>query len=82
MTATQDILMTRRMKENSIAFKLFIFILNLSFFVAVPVAMAVTGTDGAMLFKGLIELFCGPSKLVTDYFALGCLSSTLLNVGI
>ena len=61
MTATQDILMTRRMKENSIAFKLFIFILNLSFFMAVPVAMAVTGTDGAMLFKGLIEILCGPS---------------------
>ena len=82
MTATQDALMKRRMRENSIAFKLFIFILNLSFFIAVPIAMAVTGTDGEALINNLWNLFCGPSKLVTDYFALGCLSSTLLNAGI
>ena len=82
MTATQDVLIKRRMKENSIAFKLFIFILNLSFFIAVPIAMAVTGTDGEALINNLWYLFCGPSKLVTDYFALGCLSSTLLNAGI
>jgi hypothetical protein len=81
MTATQEILMKSRMKENSIAFKLFIVILNLSFFIAVPVAMAVTHTNGEQLLSHLWELSCGPSKLVTDYFALGCLSSTLLNVG-
>ena len=82
MTATQDALIKRRAKENSIAFKFFIFILNLSFFIAVPVAMAVTKTNGAQVLHNLMELFCGPSKLVTDYFTLGCLSSTLLNAGI
>jgi hypothetical protein len=82
MTATQEFLMKSRMKENSIAFKLFIFILNLSFFIAVPVAMAVTHTDGERLIYHLWELSCGPSKLVTDYFALGGLSSTLLNAGL
>ncbi len=74
--------MKSRMKENSIAFKLFILILNLFFFIAVPVAMAVTHTDGERLIYHLWELSCGPSKLVTDYFALGGLSSTLLNAGI
>lgn len=82
MTATQDVLMKRRMKENSIAFKFFILLLNLSFFIAVPVAMAVTGTGWKLLIHNLLTLFCSPSKLVTDYFALGCLSSTLLNAGI
>ncbi len=82
MTVTRDVLMERRMKENSIAFKLFIFILNISFFVAIPIAMAVTNTDGKMLIDNLLELFCGPSKLVTDYFSLGGLASTLLNAGI
>lgn len=74
--------MKRRMKENSIAFKIFILTLNLSFFIAVPVAMAATATDWNLLIRNLLTLFGGPSKLVTDYFALGCLSSTLLNAGI
>ncbi len=82
MDALNEVSMQMRMKENSVSFKLFILILNLSFFIAVPIAMAVTGTDGEMLLKGLWEIFCGPSKLVTDYFALGCLSSTLLNAGL
>jgi len=82
MTETQDILIRRRMRENSIAFKLFIFILNLSFFIAVPIAASLTGIEGTKFLNNLWELFTGPSKLVTDYFSLGCLASTLFNAGI
>lgn len=82
MDIKQDNIAKRRIKENSIAFKLFIFILNLSFFIAVPIATTVTGVHGAQFWQNLLELFTGPSKLVTDYFSLGCLASTLFNAGI
>ena len=71
-----------RMKENSIAFKIFIHFLNLSFFLAVPIAMAVTGTGMDELINDIWVIFTGPSKLVTDYFALGGLASALFNAGI
>ena len=81
MSEEQDILIKKREKENSIAFKLFINILNLTFFIAVPIAMAVTNTDLSELFENLWAIFTGPSRLVTDYFSLGCLPSTLFNAG-
>lgn len=71
-----------RVKENSIAFKLFIIILNLSFFIATPIAAYLTETDGSKLLSNLLDLFTGPAKLVTNYFSLGCLASTLLNAAI
>ena len=71
-----------RLKTNSIAFKLFVSLLTLSFFIATPIAAIVTGTTAESFWKNLIDIFTGPSKLVTDYFALGCLSSTLFNAGI
>lgn len=70
------------MKTNSIAFKAFILLLTLYFFIATPIAAAVTGTDAATFWGNLLDLLTGPSKLVTDYFALGCLASTLFNAGI
>ena len=82
MSDTQDVLIKKRIKENSIAFKLFINILNLNFFLAVPIAMAVTGTSFSELIEGLWAIFTGPSKLVTDYFSLGNLPSALFNAGI
>lgn len=82
MTAAQDILMKQRMKENSIAFKIFITLLNLTFFIATPLAIIVSDIDGSLFWSNLWEIFTGPSKLVTDYFALGCLASTLFNAGI
>ncbi len=71
-----------RMRKNSIAFKCFTLFLTLSFFAAVPIAMAVTGISWEAFRNNLLSLLTGPSKLVTDYFALGCLSSTLFNAGI
>lgn len=71
-----------RMKKNSLAFKVFIAVLTLSFFAATPVAAAVTGIDLETFFQNLRSIIIGPSKLVTDYFALGCLSSTLFNAAI
>ena len=78
-TDAQLHVMEKRMNENSIAFKCFIILLNLSFFVATPIAMAVTGTSSGLFWSNLLNIFTGPAKLVTDYFSLGCLASTLFN---
>ena len=81
-TDEQIYLMQRRAKENSIAFKLFIILLNLSFFIATPIARAVSEVNGELFWSNLWKIFTGPSKLVTDYFSLGCLASTLFNAGL
>ncbi len=71
-----------RMRKNSLAFKGFISLLTLSFFIATPIAIWVTGIDSAAFLKNLLSLLTGPSKLVTDYFSLGCLASTMFNAAI
>ena len=54
--------------------------LSLVFLVASPIAVYVTGeTD---FWHNLFTIFTSPSKLVTDYFALGGLGSTLFNAAI
>ncbi|MBO5939019.1 MAG: DUF1576 domain-containing protein [Clostridia bacterium] len=81
-TDEQIHLMEKRIRENSIAFKCFIILLNLSFFIATPVARAISGVSGEAFWSNLWNIFTGPSKLVTDYFSLGCLASTLFNAGL
>ena len=81
-TEEQSLLMEQRTQENSTAFKYFITFLNLSFFLATPIAMAVTGVRGTDFWNHLWDIFTGPSKLVTDFFSLGCLSSTLFNAAL
>ncbi len=71
-----------RIKNNSIAFKVFIIFLTLSFFVATPIAITVTGVSSELFWENLISILTGPSRLITDYFALGCLASTLFNAAI
>ncbi len=78
----QDMQMDKRAKQNGVAFSLFTLFLSLSFLAAVPVAMKVTGIDANTMLQNLFRICTSPSKLVTDYFALGCLASTLLNAGI
>ena len=84
MTQTEEQLLLKehRIKENSLAFKYFIILLNLSFFVATPIAMAITGVKGSVFLSNLWEIFTGPSKLVTDYFKVGGLGSTLFNAAV
>ena len=81
-TDVQLPLAEKRIKENSTAFKWFIILLNLSFFIATPVARSVTGMEWTDVWSNLWSIFTGPAKLVTDYFSLGCLASSLLNAGI
>ena len=76
------LLRQKRKKENSIAFKFFIVLLNLSFFIATPIAKAISGMSNEQFFSNLWDIFTGPSKLVTDYFSLGGIASTLFNAGI
>ena len=74
--------MRERAKRNGVAFSFFALFLSLSFLAAVPVAMRVTGIDTPTLLQNLFRICTIPSKLVTDYFAVGCLASTLLNAGL
>jgi len=75
-------LIEERKKENNVAFKCFIVLLNLSFFIATPIAAVVFGIKGEQFWSNLWAIFVGPSKLVTDYFSLGCLASALFNAGL
>lgn len=72
----------QRERAHSIAFQLFALLLTASFFAAIPIAMRLTGAARPQLIADLWRIFTGPSKLVTDYFALGSLPAALLNAGI
>ncbi len=71
-----------RIRKNSLALKIFIILLTLSFFIATPIAIAVTGIDGNTFWQNILSIMKGPGRLVTDYFTLGCLASTLFNAGV
>ena len=74
--------MKNRIKENSVSFKCFIVLLNLAFFLATPIAAKVFGITGETFLGNFRNILMGPSKLVTDYFSLGCLASTMFNAGL
>ncbi|MBQ9121306.1 MAG: DUF1576 domain-containing protein, partial [Clostridia bacterium] len=54
--------------------------LSLFFFASVPVAILVTGEND--FWNSLLRILTSPSKLVTDYFALGGLAATLFNTAV
>ena len=54
--------------------------ISLSFLVAAPIA--VIYTEEWNFFENLVRILTSPSKLVTDYFALGGLGSTLFNAAV
>ena len=78
----QNHLMAERIQENNVAFKCFIVLLNLSFFIATPIAQLVTGVWGSEFWNDLWSIFTGPGKLVTDYFSLGGLAAAMFNAGL
>ena len=77
----KEIFLAKREKENSKPFALFALFLSLSFFAAVPFALHHTG-EYADFWKNFFRILTSPSNLVTDYFNLGCLASTLFNAGL
>ena len=81
-TDAQIDLMEKRTRENSFAFKCFIIFLSFSFLIATPIAIVVTGVSNEEFWRNFWDIYTGPSKLVTDYFSLGCLASTLFNAGV
>ena len=56
------------------------FFISLAFLIATPIAIVYTGeTD---FWQNILRILTSPSKLVTDYFALGGLGSTFFNAAI
>lgn len=82
LTNEQQRSIDRRTQINSLAFLLFTLFLTVCFFAAVPLAIRFTALSKESFQNGLIRILMGPSKLVTDYFALGGLAPTLFNAGI
>ncbi len=81
-TSATDLIFEKRAKQNSVAFSLFTFFLSLSFFAAVPLALAFTGESYEELWQSLQRILSSPSKLVTDYFYLGSLAGAFFNAGV
>lgn len=66
--------------NNNKLIKFYTFYLSVFFLLSSLIAYFVTNEKN--LFSNLLVIFTSPSKLVTDYFALGGLASTLFNAGI
>ena len=77
----KEIFIAKREQENSAPFALFALFLSLSFLIAVPFALYYTGEFDNFL-PNFFRILTSPSKLVTDYFNLGCLASTLFNAAL
>lgn len=54
---------------------------SIAFIVAVPIACHHSGI-GSQMWQNFFYILTSPSKLITDYFRLGGLASTLLNAGL
>ena len=77
----KELFLAQKDKENSKPFALFALFLSISFLVAVPFALRYTG-EYDDFWRNFLRILTSPSKLVTDYFNLGCLASTLFNAGL
>ena len=70
-------------QENKLSNRLIYFyplLISLFFLAAAPIAVVYTGEWD--FFENLLHILTSPSKLVTDYFALGGLVSTLYNAAV
>ena len=80
-TTEEELFLNNREKENSKPFALFAFFISLALFAAVPAALHYTG-EYKDFWDNFFRILTSPSKLVTDYFNLGCLASTLFNAAL
>lgn len=71
----------RRGKKRENLSSLFLLAWSCAFLLACPVAV-LTGGEGSTFLADYFRILTSPSKLVTDYFAIGGLGSTLLNAGL
>ena len=70
-------------RENKLSNRLiYLYPLFISLFFLVAAPIAVVYTKEWDFFENLLRILTSPSKLVTDYFALGGLGSTLFNAAI
>ncbi len=67
-------------EKTDTAIKLYALFISVLFLIAVPFAAWYTGDSDIL--QGLWRITTSPSKLVTDYFALGGLAATFLNAAI
>ena len=69
---------SQKSEKILLCYTLFISLIFLAFS---PLVAFITG-EGMGLFKDFFLILSSPSKLVTDYFALGSVAATFLNVGL
>ena len=70
-------------QEHQLSHKLiYLYPLFVSLFFLAATPIAILYTKEWNFFENLLQILTSPSKLVTDYFALGGLAPTLFNAGI
>ena len=77
---TAEHLPNHKRRDTDRLIKLYALFVSLAFFAAVPFAMLYTKESN--FFGGVWEILTSPSKLVTDYFALGGLAATFFNAAV
>lgn len=81
MTTSSEIqILTPEREANAGLIRLYPTLVSLFFLLAVP--FAVWYTEEWNFFENLLSILTSPSRLVTDYFALGGLGSTLFNAAV
>ena len=84
MDASIDIALEDKAKKekwNSRLLTLYMLFWSVAFLIATPIACELSGETGSFLYD-LYLIFTSPSKLVTDYFNIGGLGSTLFNAAL
>ena len=79
-TLCSEVVASQKRIRNENLVKLYALFISLSFLIATPIVVFFTKEWD--FFQNLLHILTSPSKLVTDYFALGGLGSTFFNAAI
>lgn len=80
-TMTIDTEKAKKEKFNSRLLTIYMLVWSVAFLIAVPIACELSGENESFLYD-LYLILTSPSKLVTDYFNIGGLGSTLFNAAL
>lgn len=80
-TMTIDIEKAKKERSDSRLLTIYMLFWSVAFLIAVPIACELSGENESFLYD-LYLILTSPSKLVTDYFNIGGLGSTLFNAAL